>query len=147
MTNTEFVAKFNLVNIREEQFSTFLDIDIDNNEINQTVAFGFGADKTNKLIACSCTYTLSAVDRPFIHIQIVCNFGIEEDSWNTLQATSEGKFLLIPNGFATHLGAIVYSTTRGVLYEKTKGTKFEKFPMQLLSVTAIIKEAHIKIAI
>jgi len=145
MKNTEFLAEFNLVNIREEQFSTFPDVDIDNNEINQSVEFGFGADPTNKLIACSFTYTLSAGDRPFIRIQIVCNFIIEKDSWKAFQAHSKGKFLLISNDFAVHLGAIVASTTRGVLYEKTKGTNFEKYPMQLLNVTEIIKEENIKI--
>lgn len=147
MAEKELLIGFRLVNILEKQFSMFSNVETANQEINQNFGFAFGADVSDRLLACGCTYSLLVDKAPLLHIEIVCQFQVEEKKWaESLLKKKENKIVL-PIHFAEHLASIVASTTRGVLYANTKNTELQKYPMSLINVHNILKEKQIEITL
>ena len=70
-------------------------------------------------------------------MEVSCIFVIEPKSWNNL--TSEGN-IKFPTGFLQHLATITLGTARGILFQKTEGTKYNIYHLPLLDVTSAIKE-------
>lgn len=138
MEASKLLIPFSLINIEEKQFSTFDLPDVENGKMTQKAGFGFGSDPQKKVIACRCQYTLLLNAQPFITIQIVCLFKIEEKAWN--EKLLEKEKVVLPQDFASHLASITASTTRGVLFANTKNTVHQKYPMALIDITNYIKE-------
>lgn len=147
MAEKQLLIGFRLVNILEKQFSMFPNIETANQEITQNFGFAFGAEVSDRLIACGCTYTLLVDKAPLLHIEIVCQFQVEEKDWSVFLLKEKENTVVLPVYFAEHLASIVASTTRGILYANTKNTELKKYPMSLINVHDILKDKEIEITL
>jgi len=144
MANKELSIGFRLSGIQEKQFSMFPDVEVANKEIAQNIGFRFGSELSYRLIACGCTYSLAVEKKPFLHIEVICQFQIEENGWNEIFQKEKGSVIL-SNSLAEHLASIVVSTARGILFANTKNTEFSKYPLNLINVHEILKGKDIEI--
>lgn len=144
MANKELQIGFRLSGIQEKQFSMFPDVEVANKEITQNIRFRFGSELSNRLIACGCIYSLAVEKNLFLHIEVICQFQIEEESWNEIFHKEKGRVIL-GNSLAEHLASIVVSTARGILFANTKNTEFSKYPLNLINVHEILNGKDIEI--
>lgn len=144
MTAKEFI-EFRLVNILEKQFSMFPNMEIGDQVIEQKIGFTFGVEVSEYLLACGCTYALLINNIPLLHIEVVCQFQVEENDWSESLFRKKDNMVVLPNYFADCLASTVASTTRGVLYANTKETVLKNNPMSLINVHEILKGDEIEI--
>ena len=94
MENTTFL--FALQKISTEQFALNEDVlNLDCN-INLSSKFKFGIVPENRILAVSVKFMFEKESNPFIIVEVVCNFDIEQKSWNN-NFSSEKKQIVIPN--------------------------------------------------
>ncbi|WP_170857241.1 hypothetical protein [Flavobacterium micromati] len=73
--------------------------------------------------------------KPFITIQLNCNFEIGVESFNDLVV--DGK-IIIPSWFIAHVAMITVGSSRGILHSKTEGTIFNKYSLPTRNVAEMI---------
>ena len=137
MENTTFL--FALQKISTEQFALNEDVlNLDCN-INLSSKFKFGIVPENRILAVSVKFMFEKESNPFIIVEVVCNFDIEQKSWNDY-FSSEKKQIAIPKDIAIHLLFLSIGTTRGVLHAKTENTAYNKYFLPTLDVSKSILE-------
>jgi hypothetical protein len=128
---------FRLLNIVTEQFATFEIENIpDSNELKSELQFSTNLEK--RIIGCKMNFQFFHDQRPFILLTVVCNFDVEEGSWNN-QVLSKNKITL-PKHLLEHLCMITVGTSRGILHAKTENTSFNKFIIPTLNVTDMVEK-------
>ena len=126
---------FRLLNIVTEQFATFEVENIpDNNNLKSELQFSINPD--NRVVACKMNFQFLHNNQPIVVLSIVCNFDVEEKSWNK-NVLSANKITL-PKHFLEHLCVITVGTARGVLHAKTENTTFNRFLIPNLNVSNLV---------
>lgn len=130
---------FRLSQINTRQFAILGDAPAVGATIQENIEFSFGALKEEKIIGCLFHYTLSDGEKPFLTIEVSCDFKINDESW--LQLTEKGENdLILSKGFAQHLANITVGTTRGILHSKTENTPFNSYPVGMVNLRDIFTE-------
>jgi hypothetical protein len=128
---------FRLLNIVTEQFATFQVENIpDNNDLKSDLQYSINPE--NRIVACKMKFQFLHENQPIVVLTIVCNFDIEETSWNN-QVISNKK-LTLPKHFLEHLCVITVGTARGVLHAKTENTFFNRFIIPTLNVSNLVEK-------
>lgn len=126
---------FRLLNIVTEQFATFeVENTPDNNNLKSELQFSINPD--NRVVACKMNFQFLHNNQPLVVLAIVCNFDVEEKSWNE-NILSANKITL-PKHFLEHLCVITVGTARGVLHAKTENTTFNRFLIPTLNVSNLV---------
>lgn len=139
MNNENTKVGFILQGIKCEQFAVLEENFSPKKETQLGTQLELKLDQTNKQIGVFFGLEFVQSKKTILKIVVSCHFKIKDESWNNFMQKDEPK-LIVPKGFLAHLATITVSTTRGVLFAKTEGTKFAKFLVPLLNVTEIINE-------
>lgn len=128
---------FDLTKIDTLQFAIIEDaFNTDNDEFNVETNLGYGVDSENGSILSIVKIQYEQNDIPFLIIEVSCEFDVFKDFWKEFETS---KSIIIPKGFMAHLAMITVGTTRGVLHEKTKNTKFNEFFLPTIDVVEMIE--------
>ncbi|MFV8373036.1 hypothetical protein [Flavobacterium sp. LB2P74] len=128
---------FRLLNIVTEQFATFEVQNIsEKNDLKSELQFSINPD--NRVVACKMNFQFLHDSQPIVVLSIVCNFDVEEKSWNENILTA--KKITLPKHFLEHLCVITVGTARGVLHAKTENTTFNKFIIPTLNVSNLVEK-------
>ncbi len=129
---------FALVSISTEQFAM---LDFDSNNLNSTdeikleTEIKFGINIVEKLFTVYPSFKFQKNTSPFLIIETGCHFSILENDWKLLINDEQ---MIFPKGLVTHLSVIAVGTTRGILHEKTDGTRHNEFLLPTINLTEII---------
>ncbi len=126
--------KFTYKGVGIEQFAMIDTVDGDSGTLNISASARFNYD--DRAIGIGMNIQFVSSEAPFLIIETMSHFVIDEECWNTL---SNGKMedVTLPKEFVEHLHAIALGTTRGVLIGKTDGTKFGKYFLPLINATQL----------
>jgi hydrogenase maturation factor HypF (carbamoyltransferase family) len=128
---------FRINHIETLQFAVLQET-VNENELSLSASFGFGIDKVSKLVKCIYKYEFNSEDKLALIIESAIDFAIEDVSFK--EHILKNEECILPKTFAAHIAMIVVGTTRGILFEKTKGTQIGAFPMPTINVTEHITE-------
>jgi len=133
------VIEFALRKIITEQFAVIEDAYKEQDELQLSLTFKFGASPTERTVTVISAFKFEVDKRPFLIIEAGCLFQISPDGWDTLLQETDKK-IVIPHNFIHHLTTIAVGTTRGILHSKTENTLFNRFFIPTINVTEQIKE-------
>lgn len=140
MTNKEELAlSFKLVDISTKEFAVLEDSYTDGEKVRMGTFVNFGHNKGERVLGAILKFQFDQNEKPFIVISATCSFQLEEDAWNSL-LIEDGKKIVIPEGFASHMAVITVGTIRGILYEKIKDTPFKDYIIPPVNLTELIQE-------
>lgn len=126
---------FRLLNIVTEEFATFENDNLpENNDLQSDLQFSINPE--NRLVACKMKFQFLNEKQPIVVLTVVCNFDIEENSWNTNIVSN--KKITLPKHFLEHLCVITVGTSRGILHAKTENTPFNRFIIPTLNVSNLV---------
>lgn len=135
--NIKKQISFKLLNIVTEQFATF---EVENlpevKDLRYDLQFSINPEK--RIVSCRMKFQFLHNVQPIIVLTVVCNFDVEESSWNN-QIISNKKITL-PKHFLEHLCVLTVGTARGVLHTKTENTFFNKFIIPTLNVSNLVEK-------
>ncbi|HAH54212.1 MAG TPA: hypothetical protein DCM02_02715 [Flavobacterium sp.] len=135
--DTKKNVSFRLLNIVTEQFATF---EVENlpetNDLKSELQFSINPE--NRVVSCRMKFQFLHENQPIVTLTVVCNFDIEESSWNT-NIVSDKKIIL-PKHFLEHLCVITVGTSRGILHAKTENTFFNRFIIPTLNVSTLVEK-------
>lgn len=137
MENKNKNIEFSIKNINTEQFALFEVNHSDNGKINLETNLSYGLNTQERDFIISLKFTFEIKKKPFITIQVNCNFGIGVESFNDL--IIEDK-IIIPSWFIAHMAMITIGTSRGILHSKTEKTAFNKYILPTINVAKMIPE-------
>jgi hypothetical protein len=129
--------QFNITNVKTEQFALFEENHLDKGKINLETSLSYGLNSEERAFLVSLKFTFQMKKKPFMTIQVNCNFEIDPLSFKSLEI--DDKFI-VPKGFVAHMAMITVGTTRGVLHTKTEGTIFNKYILPTINVAEMIPE-------
>lgn len=127
---------FGLAGVSTRQFALISEPPDSNFGIQEKVEFALGASPEESVVTCLFHYSLLEDNRPFLTIEVSCDFNILESDWKKLE-NIENKKLTLPIDFVRHLANITVGTTRGILHSKTENTPFNKYPVGILDLKTI----------
>lgn len=128
---------FRLLNIITEQFATFEVENIpDENDLQSDLQFSINPN--NRVITCRMKFQFLHASQPIVVLTVVCNFDVEENSWN--ENILSNKKITLPKHLLEHLCVITVGTSRGILHAKTENTTFNKFIIPTLNVTTLVEK-------
>lgn len=131
---------FRLNQIEKRQFATLGDVPASGSTIRENIEFAFGILEEKKIIGCLFHYTLlDDGERPFITIEVSCDFRINEDDWQQLVDEKKGNITL-PKRFAQYLAGITVGTARGILHNETENSLFNDYPIGMINLKDIFTE-------
>ncbi|MCW4451587.1 hypothetical protein OK344_05135 [Kaistella sp. BT6-1-3] len=130
---------FRIIDIDTLQFATFDVGEVLEEDITINADYGFGFDNETSVLGCQYKVQLFSKKKLFIIIEVICLFSIKETSLKKLKVKSKKQYSF-PANFMKSLVEITISTTRGILYEKTDGNKYQKFIIPLNELKDIFKE-------
>lgn len=117
--NEDLRIGFNLLEIKRLTFNLDAGVDITESEYELSVQLGFGAAPGLQSVKAVPRITFEVKGEAFITLELALTFGIAPDAWEKM--TNEDGDLLLPVGFARHLGVIGVGTARGFLSAKLEG--------------------------
>lgn len=135
--NKQLTIPFSLLRIKTEQFAAF---DIESTKLDSTAleaAIRFGIDRSNRLVGVYTKITFLQEEKPFLLVEVRCDFQIEASAWQNL--IKDSGQIVLPLALAQHLGVLSIGTTRGVLHAKTEGSPFNNYLIPTLDVTQLVK--------
>lgn len=89
-----------------------------------------------KRLACDLRFVFEASKKPFLVIEVCCEFDIYEEDW---EAMKNGEDFVISKETQEILGVHTVGTARGILHCKTEGTEFNQFIIPPINLTNLIK--------
>jgi hypothetical protein len=128
---------FRLLNIVTEQFATFEIENIpENNDLKSELQFSINPE--NRVVSCRMKFQFLHKNQPIVVLSVVCNFDVEESSWNSNIVSN--KKITLPKHLLEHLCVITVGTARGILHAKTENTFFNKFMIPTLDVSNLVEK-------
>ncbi|MFO7789749.1 MAG: hypothetical protein ACQES1_05420 [Bacteroidota bacterium] len=129
--------QFRLEKINTEQFALIEEEYNKNNEIKVGVNFKFAVNHEKQMLAVFSEFNYESAGSTFIKLAVSCHFKIPESNWvNFLKEET----IVVPQGLLRHLSVITVGTARGVLHEKTVGTRFNNFILPFIDLTKVITQ-------
>jgi len=110
---------FHLLDIKRLLFNLDAGVDINEAEYELSVQLGFGAAPELKRVKAVPRITFEFENEAFITLELALTFAIDPNAWEKM-LDGEGN-LVLPLGFALHLGVIGVGTARGFLSAKLEG--------------------------
>jgi hypothetical protein len=135
MENSDKILEFKIINIKTEQFALFEENHLDKGEINLDTNLSYGLNATERNFIVSIKFTFGMKKKPFMTIQVNCNFEISQESFNSLIVDDK---IILPNKFIAHMAMITVGTSRGILHSKTEGTIFNKYILPTINVSQML---------
>lgn len=129
--------EFSIKGIKTEQFALFEENHLDKGKINLETNLSYGLNTEERDFIISIKFTFEMKKKPFITIQVNCNFEIGIESFNDLLVDDK---IVIPSSFIAHMAMITVGTSRGILHTKTEGTIFNKYILPTLNVAQMVPE-------
>jgi len=127
-----FLDKINTV-----QFAT-IEMEIeDRAEIAIQANIDFGFHQENKKVMCITKFEFQYTHKPFMVLEVNCEFQISDSKWAEMISKSE---IVLPKGMLQHLAVITIGTVRGVLHAKTENTDYNKYYLPTMNVSKMIEE-------
>ncbi|KGL61808.1 hypothetical protein PHEL85_1592 [Polaribacter sp. Hel1_85] len=117
--------------IIDDAFNSELD------EFNVETNLGYGLDTESDSMLSLVKIQFEQKEVPFMIIEVSCEFDVVKSFWDKFK---DSESIIIPKGFMAHLAMITVGTTRGILHEKTRNTKFNEFIVPMINVSEMIKE-------
>ena len=105
--------------------------------LNTDINFGHNIER--RQIGVIAKFKFFQEDTLLVVISVICSFQLTEDTWEELLDEEQQK-LILPKGFASHLGIITIGTIRGILHEKTRKTAYEDLILPPINLTKIIED-------
>lgn len=139
MTKENKVYPFKIQGIQAPEFSTFPDVFKEGADIRLDTEFAFGSSIRNHSLGVKFTVNFRIADKPFIALVVICDFDIEEKTFQGFFSRSMKKYL-VPKELFTHLSVLTIGTARGILHEKLSKTKFPQFILPSLNISNLIAE-------
>jgi hypothetical protein len=130
--------KFALRNIKTEQFAIFESIFDESKHVELKGNVNFALNEIDRFIACTTHFEFLIEEKPFMAIQILCEFEIENDSWQPLINKKQTE-LEIPIEILKHLISLNIGISRGVIHSKTEEMKIS-FILPLINLDSLLKE-------
>ncbi len=137
MENSDKILEFKIINIKTEQFALFEENHLDKGEINLDTNLSYGLNATERNFIVSIKFTFGMKKKPFMTIQVNCNFEISQESFNSLIVDDK---IILSNKFIAHMAVITVGTSRGILHSKTEGTIFNKYILPTINVSQMLPE-------
>ncbi|WP_269242979.1 hypothetical protein [Flavobacterium limnophilum] len=135
--DTKKTISFRLLNIVTEQFATFEIENLpENNDLKSELQFSINPE--NRIVACRMKFQFLHENQPIVVLTVVCNFDVEESSWN--KNVVSNKKITLPRHFLEHLCVITVGTSRGILHAKTENTFFNRFIIPTLNVSTLVEK-------
>ncbi len=106
---------------------------------NLSTHLQFGSNSEKQTIAVTCRFQFMQEEKPFMIIVVKCIFELEESAWNRL-LDEEQMRVTLPVRFASHLAMTAIGTIRGILHEKTKGSKFDRLILPPVDLKQIVSK-------
>jgi hypothetical protein len=131
---------FFLIGIETKQFAVYSDLYKPENEVMLSQKYDYGADDAEKMIGVLTDYRFTQNEVPFLSIQVLCHFKVEENAWNDM-LTEEKSAITVEPGLLGHLVMLTIGTTRGVLHAKTENTPFNQYLLPTFNVNEIVTDA------
>ncbi|WP_036823626.1 hypothetical protein [Polaribacter sp. Hel1_85] len=129
---------FNLNKINTLQFAIIDDaFNSELDEFNVETNLGYGLDTESDSMLSLVKIQFEQKEVPFMIIEVSCEFDVVKSFWDKFK---DSESIIIPKGFMAHLAMITVGTTRGILHEKTRNTKFNEFIVPMINVSEMIKE-------
>lgn len=110
---------FHLLDIKRLTFNLDAGVNITESEYELSVQLGFGAAPELQKVKAVPRITFEVKGEAFITLELALTFGIAPDAWEKM--INENGDLVLPVGFAHHLGVIGVGTARGFLSAKLEG--------------------------
>lgn len=130
---------FALQGIKIEQFAIFEESFKESQKATMTTSIQFALNPADFIIVVFFQIEFKQSENVFLKLVLSSHFKIETASWTEFENKESAK-IIVPKGFLAHISAISASTTRGVLFAKTEGTKLSKFIVPLINVTEMIPD-------
>lgn len=130
--------QFSLIGIKTEKFIIQFTPDNDSGNIEFGTQVQFFIDVESKTIICQVGLVFVQNKKEFLSIEVSCHFKISDLSWLYLYKKTKNQ-IVIPKGFAMHLGIITVGTTRGILFAKTENTLLNAYVIPTINLSEIIK--------
>jgi len=128
-------TSFRLRKIKTKQFATIDETDIVESKIQLDAGIGFSINSSLKVIGCSAKFEFKSAGIVFLLLEVVCEFDIKPETWDTLLDDSSIKF---PLDLVRHLAVITVGTARGILHAKTEDSIYNKYFLPPVDVTQIV---------
>ncbi len=136
MAKSSKPIRFLLRKITSEQFATLGDLPDSKHKIEISTRANFAYNPDNRAVGVLTTFTFIAMEKPFLILEAGCHFQIEPEDWKSL--LKEDESLELPKNFVNHLLMLTIGTARGILYQKTINTDYNRFLIPLINVTKIV---------
>lgn len=137
MNKEKLALSFKLVDISTNEFAMLEGSYTEGENVQMGTFASFGHDREHRVLGANLKFQFEQNEKPFLVIAATCSFQLEEDAWKSLQ-DEQGKKIVIPEGFASHMAVITVGTIRGILYEKTKDTPFNQYIVPPINLTQMI---------
>ncbi|MEZ4851160.1 MAG: hypothetical protein R3B93_21610 [Bacteroidia bacterium] len=133
---------YRLNKINTEQFAIIDKVfDGDLEGVSIEAGLGFAIDFEGQGIKITPNFQFKKDGKPFIIIQISCEFTIMDDSWETITEKKQidRDKINLPRDFMKHLTGICFGVARGVLHTKTEQTIYNQFILPDIDIEEIIE--------
>lgn len=130
----EDLIKFGLRKITTGQFATIDSVAINEDAIQLNFGFTFGINEDHRIVGCNAKFEFFSHELPFIVIDVLCDFEVAQDSWNSF-VNAESNIITLPLSMVTHMAVLTVGATRGVLHSRTENTKYNKYFLPTINVT------------
>ena len=135
--DTKKNISFRLLNIITEQFATFeVENLTDTNDLKSELQFSINPE--NRVVTCRMKFQFLHQNQPIVVLSVVCNFDVEENSWNTNILSN--NTIVLPKHFLEHLCVLTVGTARGILHAKTENTFYNKFLIPTLNASMLVEK-------
>jgi hypothetical protein len=134
------IIGFTLKQILTHQFAIVDDAYKADEKVNFAFELNFATNAGDRMIRVGTRLRFEQKQIPFILLESSCSFQIKEEDWKELLLENECSKIALPKDFATHLAILSVGTARGILHAKTEQTDFNKFFIQTIDLTKLIKE-------
>ena len=138
MSDSQKPVQFSLNSIKTVQFATVERDFSQEKEAKVESGFDFlvNNEKESIIVLYKCTYL--CVDKPFIKLEVACEFKVESKSFKEFLIDAKDQYI-VPKAFIIHLAFLTVGTSRGILHTKLEGTKFGQFILPTIDLTKMVK--------
>lgn len=130
---------FRLFRINTEEFATFPEVSIEEEQLDLKIGVSFATDKDKFAFKCVLRLLFESKKRVFMLLENSCEYETEPDSWNNLLNAKQNKITL-PKEFARHLALLTLGTTRGILHSKTENTVFNNYILPVTDISKLVQK-------
>jgi hypothetical protein len=133
-------TEFNLKKINTKQFAIIeTSYDGSGDKTTLEMGFSFGINAEILAIVSMVKFQFKQKNKPFLLIEVSCEFEIEAQKWNSFLQKSK-KGILFPKDVIIHLATITVGISRGILHSKTENTEFNQFILPTINLNEVITE-------